>query len=80
MYSPDVLDITTDDLRARFQQGVRNIAAVSLAIGYPTKASAPHLIANAFKRLLAVAADTDVSFKEAEKVGFETGLIQIFGL
>jgi len=68
VYLPEVLDVTTDDLRARFQQGVRNVAAVSLAIGYPTKASAPHLIANAFKRLLAVAAETDVSFKEAEKL------------
>ena len=60
--------MTADDLRARFMQGVRNIAAVSLGIGYPTKASAPHLVANAFKRLLAVAAETDISFKEAEKV------------
>jgi len=68
VYSPEVLDVTTDELRARFQQGVRNVAAFSMAIGYPTKASAPHLIANAFKRLLAVAAETDVSFKEAEKV------------
>ena len=69
VYSPDVLDVTTDDLRARFMQGVCNVAAVSLEIDYPTKASAPHLIANAFKRLLAVAAETEVTFKQAEKVG-----------
>jgi large subunit ribosomal protein LP0 len=68
VYSPEVLDVTTDELRARFMQGVTTIAAVSLAINYPTKASAPHLIANAFKRLLAVAAETEVTFKEAEKV------------
>ncbi|KAL3071894.1 hypothetical protein niasHS_008230 [Heterodera schachtii] len=68
VYSPDVLDVTTADLLARFQQGVLNVAALSLGIGYPTKASAPHLIANAFKNLLAVAAETDVTFKEAEKV------------
>jgi len=68
MYSPDVLDMTTDELRARFQQGVRNIAAVSLEIGYPTKASVPHSIVNAFKNFLSVAAETDISFKEAEKL------------
>lgn len=68
IYSPEVLDMTDDDLIARFQQGVRNIAAVSLSIGYPTKASVPHSIANAFKNLLAVAAETDVTFKEAEKL------------
>jgi len=68
IYSPEVLDITTDELRQRFQQGVRNVAAVSLAVGYPTKASVPHSIVNAFKNLLAIAAETDVTFKEAEKV------------
>ncbi|KAI1712466.1 ribosomal protein l10 domain-containing protein [Ditylenchus destructor] len=68
IYSPDVLDMTTEDLRARFQQGVQNVAAVSLEIGYPTKASAPHSIVNAFKNLLAVAAETDVSFTQAEKL------------
>lgn len=45
-----------------------NIASVSLAIGYPTVASAPHSIINGFKNLLAIAAATDVTFKEAEEV------------
>lgn len=66
IYSPDVLDITSDELIKRFQQGVTNIAAVSLAVGYPTKASVPHSIVNAFKNLLAVAAVTDVTFEKAE--------------
>jgi len=68
IYSPEVLDITSDMLLMRFQQGLNNIAAVSLEIGYPTKASVPHSIANAFKNLLAVAAETDVTFEEAKKV------------
>jgi len=68
IYSPDVLDVTTDDLRARVLAGIRNIAATSLEVGYPTKASVPHSIANGFKNLLAIAAVTDVSFKQAEKL------------
>jgi large subunit ribosomal protein LP0 len=68
IFSPNILDIKPEDLRAKFQQGVANVAALSLAIGYPTIASAPHSIANGFKNLLAVAAVTDVSFKEAETV------------
>jgi len=68
IYSPEVLDMTTEELKSRFLQGVRNIAAISLDIGYPTKASVPHSIANALKNLLAVAAETDVTFKEAEKL------------
>ena len=44
------------------------MAACSLAIGYPTVASAPHSIVNGFKNLLAIAAETEISFKEAETV------------
>jgi large subunit ribosomal protein LP0 len=68
IYSPEVLDVTADDLRARFLSGIRNVAAASLEVGYPTKASVPHSIANGFKNLLAIAATTDVSFKQAEKL------------
>jgi large subunit ribosomal protein LP0 len=68
IYSPEVLDITPDELQKRFQQGVANLAAISLEIGYPTKASVPHSVANALKNLLAIAAETDVTFKEAEKL------------
>lgn len=68
IFSPNILDIKPEDLRAKFQQGVANLAAVSLAIGYPTIASAPHSIANGFKNLLALAAVTDVEFKQAETV------------
>lgn len=49
-------------------QGVRNIASVCLQIGYPTLASIPHSIINGYKRVLAVAVETDYSFPLAEKV------------
>ncbi|XP_046546008.1 60S acidic ribosomal protein P0-like [Haliotis rubra] len=67
IFSPTILDITDDDLRAKFMQIVRNIASVSLMIGYPTAASAPHSIVNGFKRLLAIAVETEYSFPEAEQ-------------
>ena len=63
-----MLDITDDDIRMKFLNGVRNVASVSLAIGYPTVASVPHSIINGFKNLLAIAAETDITFPEAEKV------------
>ena len=68
VFDPKVLDLTDDDLIAAFVQGVRNVAAVSISIGVPTAASVPHSIINGFKNLLAIAAETDVTFKEAEKV------------
>jgi len=47
--------------------GVNNVAACSLNIGYPTIASAPHSVANALKKLIAVAAATEITFPAAEK-------------
>jgi len=67
-FSPAVLDITEDDLRLKFTQGLADIASVSLNIGYPTLASAPHSIINGFKDLLAVAAATEITFPEAEQM------------
>lgn len=67
VFSPSVLDITDEDLLKKFMQGIANVAAVSLQIGYPTLASVPHSIVNGFKNLLAVAVATDITFKEAEQ-------------
>ena len=66
IFDPTILDITDDDLKQSILGGIRNVAAVSLAIGYPTIASVPHSIVNGMKNLLSVAAVTDITFKEAE--------------
>merc|ERR1719370_196376 len=60
------MDISDDDLCRRFMESVANIASISLSIGYPTAASAPHTIINGFKNLLAIAEETEIEFKEAE--------------
>jgi len=66
VFDPEILDITDEDLLAKFRSGIANVAALSLAIGYPTIASVPHSIVNGMKNLLAVAAATEITFKEAE--------------
>merc|ERR1712122_290386 len=66
VFDPAILDITDDDLKARFMAGVRNVAAVSLKVGYPNIASVPHSVVNGLKNCMAVAAVTDITFKEAE--------------
>lgn len=67
IFDPLVLDLTEDDLAAKFVQGLRNVAAISLEIGIPTLASIPHSIANAFKALVAVAVECETfSFEKAE--------------
>jgi large subunit ribosomal protein LP0 len=66
VFDPAILDITDDDLKARFMAGVKNVAALSLKIGYPNIASVPHSIVNGLKNCMALAATTDIIFKEAE--------------
>jgi large subunit ribosomal protein LP0 len=66
VFDPSILDIKPEDLRAKFLEGVRNVAAVSLQIGYPTVASAPHSIANGFKKIMAIAAVTDIEFDQVK--------------
>jgi large subunit ribosomal protein LP0 len=67
LFDAKVLDLTDDDLKSKFLAAVRMVAAVSLELGYPTLASLPHSIANAFKALVAIAVEcTDYSFPKAQ--------------
>ncbi|WJX41871.1 60s acidic ribosomal protein P2 [Trifolium repens] len=68
VFSPEVLDLTDDDLVAKFANGVSMVASLSLAISYPTLAAAPHMFVNAYKNVLALAVVTEYSFPEADKV------------
>ncbi|KAG7089703.1 60s acidic ribosomal protein P2 [Marasmius oreades] len=67
-FPPNVLDVDESELISRFATGIRNIAAISLAIEFPTIASIGHSLVNAYKNLLAVSIATDYTFEGAEKV------------
>jgi len=66
IFDPSILDITDEDLKAHVLAGIRNIASLCLKIGYPTVASVPHSIINGMKNCMALAAVTEITFKEAE--------------
>lgn len=68
VFSPDVLNLTEDDLVEKFALGVSMVTSLSLAIAYPTLAAAPHMFINAYKNVLTIAVETDYSFPEADKV------------
>ncbi|KAK1264591.1 hypothetical protein QJS04_geneDACA011450 [Acorus gramineus] len=67
-FSPEVLDLTEEDLIERFATGVSMVTSLSLALSYPTLAAAPHMFINAYKNVLAVALATEYSFPQAEEV------------
>lgn len=67
IFDPAVLDLTEDNLVQKFAAGLRNVAAFSLELGFPTLASIPHSLANAFKNLVAIAVECETfSFKKAD--------------
>lgn len=68
VFSPEVLDLTEDDLLNKFANGVSIVASFSLAISYPTLAAAPHMFINAYKNALSVAVASDYSFPQADQV------------
>lgn len=68
VFSPDVLDIGEEELINRFLSGIKTIAAISLALNYPTIASVAHTFVSAYKNLISVALVTEYSFEGAEKV------------
>ena len=67
-YPSAVLDITNETLEKKFMSGVAQVASLSLASGYPTLASVPHSIVNAYKNVLAISIGTDYTFELAQKV------------
>ena len=65
-FSPEVLDIKEEQLFAALNSAIKTIATISLAANYPTLPSVMHSIVNGYKKVLAVAVETDYSWPEIE--------------
>jgi large subunit ribosomal protein LP0 len=63
-----LLNVTDDHVVARLGQGVADVAALSLHLGYPTAACVPYVLARGFRQLLAVSLATDYTFPQAASV------------
>merc|ERR1719502_487139 len=68
LFDPSVLDIEDWQITAAFSNAVKNTAILSMECNMPTVASVPYSILLAFANLLAVAAETEFTFKEAEEI------------
>jgi len=67
VYDVKVLDTSSDDLLRRFGNTANIIAAISLKLKYPNQATIPHSIVRAFQSILAIAIQTEYTFKQADK-------------
>ncbi|KAK9074600.1 hypothetical protein SSX86_007198 [Deinandra increscens subsp. villosa] len=68
VFSPEVLDLTEEDLVDKFALGVSMVTSLALAIHFPTIAAVPHMLINGYKNALAIAVATEYTFPLAEKV------------
>jgi large subunit ribosomal protein LP0 len=66
VYAANILDLSEQEMLGKFWLGVNMVASLCLEVGYPTLASIPHSFANAFKKLVAIAVETDYDFPEAQ--------------
>jgi large subunit ribosomal protein LP0 len=71
-FAPEVLDIDEKVLIDRFMSGIQTIAAISLALNYPTVVSVTHSLVNSYKNLIALCLTTDYMFEGAQKVSLNS--------
>merc|ERR1712000_3455 len=67
-FAADVLDIGEEQLLASFSQAIATVATISLALNYPTLPSIMHSLVNSYKKVLAVAVETEYSWPEIEEL------------
>jgi len=69
VFSPDVLKITETVLMEKWASAVGQVAAISLAIDFPTEAALPHYIVNGAKNVVAIALELQfLEFEAVQKV------------
>jgi len=62
----EIINMNPDDLVEKFQNGARNIAALSLEAGYPIEATIPIIIGSAFKNIAALSIESGFKVPEID--------------
>ncbi|KAG5982483.1 hypothetical protein E4U55_001854 [Claviceps digitariae] len=67
-FPPEILDIGDEQLLGALSSAITTVATISLAINFPTLPSVMHSVVNSYKKVLAVAVETDFSWPEIEQL------------
>lgn len=67
-FSPSVLDIKEEQLFEALNSAIQTITTISLAANYPTLPSIMHTFINGYKKVLAVAIETDYSWEGIDEL------------
>lgn len=68
VFSPEILDVSEEDLIGHLLSAASIITAISLGANYPTILSVMHSVVNAYKNLVAVSLATEYTFEGTEQV------------
>ncbi|KAF1813992.1 hypothetical protein P152DRAFT_448358 [Eremomyces bilateralis CBS 781.70] len=67
-FDVSILDIDEAQLLKAFSSAIGTIAAVSLAVNFPTLPSVIHSVVNSYKKLLSIAVETEVEWEGIEEL------------
>ncbi|PYH50070.1 60S ribosomal protein uL10 [Aspergillus saccharolyticus JOP 1030-1] len=67
-FGSEVLDIEESQLLDAFSAAIKTITSISLAANFPTLPSVIHSVVNSYKKVLAVAIETEISWPEIEEL------------
>ncbi|PYI16538.1 60S acidic ribosomal protein P0 [Aspergillus japonicus CBS 114.51] len=67
-FGSEVLDIEESQLLDAFSAAIKTITTISLAANFPTLPSVIHSVVNSYKKVLAVAIETEISWPEIEEL------------
>ena len=67
-FAPSVLDIKEEQLLKALSSAIQTITTISLAANYPTLPSIMHSFINGYKKVLAVAIETDYSWEGIDEL------------
>ncbi|KAL6924970.1 hypothetical protein ACHAPO_001925 [Fusarium lateritium] len=67
-FPPSVLDVGEEQLLKTLSGAIATIATISLALNFPTLPSVLHSLVNSYKKVLAVAVVTEVTWPEIEQL------------
>jgi large subunit ribosomal protein LP0 len=68
VFPPAILDIGEEQLLGTLAQAIATVATISLALNFPTLPSVMHSLVNSYKKVLAVAVETEITWPEIEQL------------
>jgi len=68
VFPANLLSLGPNDVLQMFSKGLQRVTTIALEIGFPSIATLPHIIGNAYKNLLAVSVETEFEFEGSKDI------------